>query len=302
MITKIFHLLVCASLFTSSMPFVHSTPVIVNVSKSDLQVTQKYHTIVERTIAPFPPMVVFKEPAMKIIPLARDTIPAAKYDYGCQETEWTQCVTSSMTFDEQVAHTLAAEGSMDGLQLLVDMLQVMHNRAVNAWECSIYECGVPELERLNPNKIPWSEITQEQGERLMLYLLSQPYTSRGKTYPVWNGWSQKLELLKISKLYPHKLRNYELTLRAVKYWRENCIGYDHADENDTCIFLKLDTGKVIRPQHSVCPTNVLYVYAHSDSILRAGSSLAAVDKLDYGNRVVYVHFLTAGGYLYDSDR
>jgi hypothetical protein len=129
-----------------------------------------------------------------------------------------------------------------------------------------------------------------------------PYTSRGKTYPVWNGWSQELELGKIQKLYPYKLRRYNLSIAAVKYWRENCIRYNHEDGNDTCIFLKLDSGKVLRPQHSVCPTNVLYFYATKDKLLPSTSTRVAHDKLDYGTYSIYVNFLTSGGYQFDPDR
>ena len=254
---------------------------------------------------------IFKEPVSTptIIPtitptaiIKNDNIPDGKYDYGCEPSDGIECVNPSMSFDEQVAHVLFKEGSSDGLQLLVDMLQVMDNRAVNAWECSIYDCGVEELHSLNPQKIPWSEITDEQAERLILYILSAPYTSRGETHPAWNGWSQPLEMKKIVELYPRKLKNYEYTLKAVKEWRENCIGYNHEDGNDTCIFLELDNGKVLRPQHAICAQNVLYVYMTQDRLLSRFAPVVAYDKLDYGDFVVYVQFLTLNGYQFDSLR
>jgi hypothetical protein len=235
-------------------------------------------------------------------PKPKDNIPAPKYDYGCKIRAGVECVNATMSFDEQVAHVLFMEGSSDGLQLLVDMLQVVDNRTVNAWECSIDDCGVAELAALNPHKIPWSQITDEQAERLVLYLLSIPYTSRGETHPVWNGWSQPLQMAKVREIYPRKFRNYALTLQAVKEWRAKCIRYDHADGNDTCIFLRLNSGKILRPQHAVCAHNILYVYMTKNKLLPSSAPVAAYDKLDYGSSVVYVQFLSLGGYQFDKDR
>lgn len=230
-----------------------------------------------------------------------DNIPEPKYDYGCVASEGVDCVNPSMSFEEQVGHTLAKEGSLDGLQLLVDMVQVMHNRAVNAWECSINDCGVDNLAALNPQKIPWSEISEDQARRLMLYVLSIPYTSRGETHPAFNGWSRPLEMAKV-ETYKRKYRNYLYTVQAARGWLENCVGYDHEDGNDTCIFLELDKGKVIRPQHAICAENVLYVYMTENRLLPDDAPVVAYDKLDYGEFAVYVQFLTRPGHMWDPGR
>jgi hypothetical protein len=233
---------------------------------------------------------------------AMDNIPPAKYDYDCQASDGVVCVNTSMEFDQKVAHTLFMEGTGDGLQLLVDLVQVMHNRAIAAWECSINECGVENLESINPQKIPWSQITDDQARRLILYILSIPYTSRGETHPAWNGWSQEMEMGKIQELYPRKHKNYLYTVQAVNDWLQNCVGYDHEDGQDTCIFLHLDNGKVLRPQHPICAENVLYVYATTNRLLGGDAPVVAYDKMDYGTFVIYVQFLTLSGAQFDKSR
>lgn len=242
-----------------------------------------------------------REPTATPTRVPLDNIPEPKYDYGCIASDGIVCVNSSMSFEEQVAHTLAKEGSLDGLQLLVDMLQVMHNRAVNAWECSINDCGVENLAALNPGKIPWSGISEDQARRLILYVLSIPYTSRGETHPAFNGWSRPLEMEKV-ETYERKYKNYLYTVQAARGWLEKCVGYDHEDGNDTCIFLELDNGKVIRPQHAICAGNVLYVYMTEDGLLPEDAPVVAYDKMDYGEFVVYVQFLTRPGHMWDAGR
>ena len=261
------------------------------------------------TIVPTPDITIIPPPP----PLPIDAIPAPKYDYKCVSSgvgtdKEIQCITPDMTFVQKVSHVMFMEGSISSVQLMVDMLQVVLNDDYYAWTCSIAGCTSLEYRAINPNKIPWSDITLDQFERLTLYILSQPYypnkTNSGKaglalSFPAWNGWAQPLPWGAINSIYPGKLHNYDYTEQAVQLMLDNCVGFDLIS-GDACISLTTQSGHVYFAQHPIRVVSVTYVYSTANHLLGCGAPVVAFDKIDAGNgNWQYVQFLTKSGISFD---
>jgi ribosomal protein L24E len=237
-------------------------------------------------------------------PLPIDSIPAPKYDYGCVPSgagtdEEIECITPEMTFVQKVSHVMFMEGSIDSVQLLVDTLQVVLNDDYYVWTCSLVKCSSLEFRAVNPNKIPWADMTSDQFQRLTLYVLSQPYVIIETPHAVWNGWELPMKKGVIFSTYPVKVRNYNYTEEAVQQMVDNCVGYDLVS-GYTCINLTVKTGRVYFAQHSIRVTSVTNTYSTTNHLLGCGAPVVAFDKIDIGNGDwEYVQFLTSAGSNYD---
>jgi hypothetical protein len=235
--------------------------------------------------------------------MATDAIPPAKYDYGCVPSGVgtnleIRCITLDMSFVDKITHVMFMEGGGDSVQLMVDLLQVVLNDDYNAWTCSIFNCTNLTYRALNPNKIPWADITTDQFERLTLFVLSQPYHIVKIEYPVWNGWGLPLKWGSIQQ-YPGKVRNYDYTEQAVQLMLDNCVGFDLVS-GYTCIILQTKSGGMYYSQHPVRVTSVTNVYSTTGYTLCPGAPVVAIDRVDAGGgKWEYVSFLTAAGMPYD---
>ena len=145
---------------------------------------------------------------------------------------------------------------------------------------------------INPNNVPWAEITPDQFERLALYIVSQPYHVIKQEHPAWNGWEQPLPIGNIhqTQLTTRMLTTVEI---AVEAWSANCVGYAPTIK-ESCIEAEGYYGRFFMPQPGVRNTNVLYIYSTEGHLLK-NAPIKAVDAVTFGGRTLYVQFLTLPG-------
>ena len=93
-----------------------------------------------------------------------------------------------------LTQVLWSEGGGLSPQMGVNIMQTLHNRAYNAWNCTtgLSNCSNNKVwSNVNPNKRPWSSITSDEYTSLILYLASEPYTgTSGGKHPVYNGFEE----------------------------------------------------------------------------------------------------------------
>ena len=179
------------------------------------------------------------------------------------------------------------EGGGENIQLLVDMLQVLQNEMYSAWTNNPI---------INPDNIPWANITPDQFERLALYIVSQPYHVIKQEHSVWNGWEQPLPIgnIKSTQLTMNMLTTVKT---AVETWRNNCVGYSPFIK-ESCIEAEGYHGIFFIPQPGVRKTNVLYFYVTEGHLLK-NAPIKAVDVVIFGGKTEYVQFLTSSGASYN---
>ena len=274
-------------------------------------------TTAEAAILPVTPAIIetlspTPNTAITPPPVLTDAIPAAKYDYvdtdgyitctpfAAGTDEEIQCVTPDMPFVDKVAHAVFLESYNNiNMSFTMDLLQLLLNEDYNAWTCSIRNCTSLEHRALNPLRIPWSNITPDQFERLTLYIMSEPYypslTNRTLAFPVWNSWSRPL-LLGDAKTnsYPD---NYTYTVQAVQQMLDKCVGFNLIS-GYACNTLTTKSGQKFFAQHAVRPVDVLYVYETTNHLL-CNAPVMATDTIRVGNDVIYAQFLTRSGAGYD---
>jgi RHS repeat-associated protein len=111
-------------------------------------------------------------------------IPSPAY-YQCANSGYNLCVTSNDDPVIQITHTIFGEGGALSDQAAANIFQTILNRAFIYW--TQHHAGI------NPDNIPWGQISKEQLAKLVLFILSEPYNgSDGNQYPAYNAWGVAL--------------------------------------------------------------------------------------------------------------
>lgn len=127
-----------------------------------------------------------------------DNIPTPMNYGNCWPTKKIRC-PYNMELADAITAVIYNEGGLLNLEAGPNILQVLHNRVIGAWTCSIRgrRCNVVELRGINPNKIPFEGIEEDQFKRLILYTMARPYTSNPSTggyeFPAFNAWDMPLK-------------------------------------------------------------------------------------------------------------
>jgi hypothetical protein len=87
----------------------------------------------------------------------------------------------------------------------------------NEWDCWNDTCPI----RVNPEYRMYTDTTQDERERLAMYVLSRPYKAEtGKIFPAWNVWAVPFQWKAVEEIpYSHKL--WEQVYGAVLRWMAN---------------------------------------------------------------------------------
>jgi hypothetical protein len=219
--------------------------------------------------------------------MPQDAIPAARFDYFC-DARMGRCVQSTDTTASIVTHVLFNEGGGVSNGIAADVLQIIHNRCVSAWTCSYRaDCYNPYWVMLNPKHIAWEEIGQDAFERLILYLLSQPYLGgNGKYYAAFNGWYLPLPWEKIQG-NTVSMRLYDAQYLAVENWLINGRGAPVYAPNIQII--DGYDGHEWEPQAALRNINVQYFFSTINKM--PDFTPVACDSVAYGDGdVMYVCF------------
>lgn len=108
--------------------------------------------------------------------------------------------------------------------MAANIMQTLHNRAYNAWNCAKYKCGNEAWEKINPGEIPWEEITDEQYKNLVLYLASDAYIgSAGGRHPAYNGWETNRDV-DVFANNPVLANNFSYSVKTSSTWLHTLPG------------------------------------------------------------------------------
>lgn len=188
-----------------------------------------------------------------------DNIPTP-INYGnCYPTKKIRCPYSS-SLQDALTMVIYNEGGLLNLEAGPNILQVIHNRVIGAWTCSIRgrKCSVNELKNINPMKIPFEGIEQDQFNRLILYTLARPYTGNPSTggyeFPAFNAWDMPLKWSVIQR-NPRELKLYNAIYDMVARYLVAGIG-DY--EPEIYITDPYDSNHTVAPSVSVVENNCQY--------------------------------------------
>jgi hypothetical protein len=110
--------------------------------------------------------------------------------------------------------------------MAANIMQTLHNRAYNAWNCAKFKCGVAAWEKINPGIIPWEEISDPQYKKLVLYLASDSYTgSAGGVHPAYNGWETERDS-DVFEINPVLASNFSASVKTAGTWFHTLPGTD----------------------------------------------------------------------------
>jgi RHS repeat-associated protein len=99
--------------------------------------------------------------------------------YVCSASGSNVCIDPAIHSPvEQIAHTVFGEGGAFGGSVAANIIQTVLNRAYIYWEIT-HHSGI------NPNNIPWNQMTRKQLTDLFLFILSEP---TGNGHPAYNAW------------------------------------------------------------------------------------------------------------------
>ena len=97
--------------------------------------------------------------------------------YICSASGSNVCIDPAIHSSvEQIAHTVFGEGGAFGGSVAANIIQTVLNRAYIYWEIT-HHSGI------NPNNIPWNQMTRKQLTDLFLFILSEPTDG----YPAYNA-------------------------------------------------------------------------------------------------------------------
>lgn len=214
--------------------------------------------------------------------LIQGNIPEARYDYACNSSTVRKCIEEEDAINTKIAHVLSMEGAGLSLQAGPDVLQLLHNRMYHAWTCSSLgeRCSNAEWKKLNPEEIPWDEMTPETFQKLVLYIMSQPYVGwDGQEYAAFNGWHMPLNTRAIER-NPLAKRYWEDLIVMVDKWLVEGIGAP--SEEAGIVLIDTDsTGYVheYQPQAGIRDIAVQYMYATYDHLPEF--EIVAMDSVTY---------------------
>ena len=98
---------------------------------------------------------------------------------------------------EQIAHVIHGEGSAAGGDVGANVMQAVINRAYIYWEFTHHG-------NVNPNNIPWRQMTRKHLSDLLLFVLSENDGSGSSAYDAWDS------------PYPHSGINWQMTIDAIE--------------------------------------------------------------------------------------
>ncbi|HAQ02989.1 TPA: hypothetical protein DCQ22_03810 [Candidatus Nomurabacteria bacterium] len=147
-----------------------------------------------------------------------DNIPTPIF-YRCVTSETKSCIDMTTPVLDAISQTLFMEAGAISPQAIADTIQLLDNAMRNAWDCWQWKYCSAEWSALNPTHIGYDETTRDIRERLVLYLLSRPYTAGSQTYPAWNGWDVPFPYISILGL-PYQRSLYLSIYDAVNTWLE----------------------------------------------------------------------------------
>ena len=113
-------------------------------------------------------------------------IPEPEYNDNCEETAQLSCINEGDNSVTQISHTIYGEGGAGSQQTAANILQVTLNRSYNYWTCW-ESSGCLNHDYINDrSRIPWENITIQQFEDLLLFVLSEPYGNEA----AFNAWTE----------------------------------------------------------------------------------------------------------------
>ncbi len=179
--------------------------------------------------------------------------PAPTY-YVCSASGSNVCIDPAIHSPvEQIAHTVFGEGGAFGGSVAANIIQTVLNRAYIYWEIT-HHAGI------NPNNIPWNQMTRKQLTDLFLFILSEP---TGNGHPAYNAWEAP---------YPHSGLYWQRIVDAVDTLLDDAGAHPQV--------AKLKVG-IEGPAHAIrSDINVIWYaaskihsperYVHKDTITRNG--------------------------------
>lgn len=279
------------------------TPTLVSLPTQGIEITVE---VASPTLEPSPTVFVDTDGI-------QGNIPEAIYDYACNSSTVRKCIEEGDPINTKIAHVLSMEGAGLSLQAGPDVLQLLHNRMYHAWTCASLgeKCSNAEWKKLNPEEIPWDKVTPETFQKLVLYIMSQPYTGwDGQEYAAFNGWHMPLNTRALER-NPLAKRYWEDLITMVDKWLVEGIG---APSEEAGIVL-IDTDSTgytheLQPQTGIRDVAVQYMYATYDhlpdfDIVAMDSTTYPVCKFDLSgnqtcvNRTIYICFTYESSYNED---
>lgn len=214
-------------------------------------------------------------------------IPAPNFSYPCIESNGAQCVHPDDAPADLIVHTLFNEGGSLSHQIAVDVLQVIYNIAYSSWMCQD-DCSSAERAALNPAHIPWADVDSDTFTRLVLFVLSTPYTAPGGTqYAAFNGW--QLPLPASAHSNPTEIRMYQDQRAAVEMFLTIGSRWGNPQNADIQI-TESGTGHVFRPQVILRDASIQCFFSTMNE-LPTFFPVIATDRFDYQDgRVLFVSY------------
>jgi hypothetical protein len=122
--------------------------------------------------------------------------PPPTYYPSCTDSGTRICLKPNMSDVEQIAHVIHGEGSAAGGDVGANVMQAVINRAYIYWEFTHHA-------NVNPNNIPWNQMTRKQLSDLLLFVLSEDDDTGGSAYDAWDH------------PYPHSGQYWQMTMEAI---------------------------------------------------------------------------------------
>jgi hypothetical protein len=242
--------------------------VIATSTKVSFPVRNDFHTETATDVPVFRYNLSTSEPT--ITPSNGINIPAPYWNYVgicIPKNDQQRCLTSDDDPEFIISWVVYNEGGGASLQIAANLLQLLHNRMYYAWTChsipkvqdtgshKFYGGCTSEWEKINPNDIPWTEITKQEYLNLALYVMAQPYILNGSTQPAWNSWV--VPIYKNSdELYPDLKFKWNAVSIAVHSWLETSYGTGQTSRVPIVVIGKggwefIPVGALAYPQHEM---------------------------------------------------
>ena len=157
------------------------SPLFRPCTSSSIQSNTVPATSTATALATYTPTPISTTTPAPIVPFVTPTlncfIPTPP-TYPCTPTANKDCRSASDDPVLQIAHTIYGEGGAFGGEVAANVLQTIVNRAYTYWVYT-YQAGI------NPDNIPWNQMTKDNLTNLILFILSEP---TGTGWPSYNAW------------------------------------------------------------------------------------------------------------------
>lgn len=283
----------CILILGTSLIVSHSksNSVPSTTAETDVPVVAVTELPVVTEVPEVPDVVVTPEPAVEE-PIA-DAIPPADWNYDhCLPTGGNYCLSSSDSLSRIITHIVYREGGGVDLPTAPNLLQLLQNRLVNAWTCSITSCPNLIWQSLNPNKIPWENITKDQFDRLVLFIISQPYVNNGYRSPAFDSMALPLNMKAVQE-QPALRKNWDAIEAMVDRWLVDGVGTPR-EVNFIYIDSWWDTTQY-RVASPIVAKHVMFVYCtYNERSEFLDSTAAYIDVVSYSDTRIYLYYLYQG--------